>query len=171
MCSPNLRSVSLSSHSNCRSCQCKPILSVRRLKMMVWGSFPPFLSSLRTRGVRMPFFLFSLRRRTWSPFSTKNFFCSSCAGEFSRHFVCGKSLHGTGFFCVFFSRKKIFRNFFWGFFLLKLENQVQKFPGSTKIADFRKNAEDWKHWKILKRVTRWWEEILTIIQTHLCGCK
>ena len=28
---------------------------------------------------------------------------------------------------------------------MKLENQVQKFPGRTKIADFRKNAEDWKH--------------------------
>ena len=26
-----------------------------------------------------------------------------------------------------------------------MENQVQKFPGRTKIADFRKNAEDWKH--------------------------
>ena len=56
----------------------------------------------------MTFFLFSLRRRTWSPFSTKKFFCSSCAGEFSRHFVCGKSLHGTVFFCVFFFTEKKF---------------------------------------------------------------
>ena len=94
----------------------------------------------------MPFFLFSLRRRTRSPFSSKKTFCSSCAGEFSRHFVCGKSLHGT-VVVFFFHGKKFFneKKFFLRIFFLKLENQVQKFPGRTKIADFRKNAEDWKH--------------------------
>ena len=135
MCSPNLRSVSLSlSHSNCRSCQCKPILSVRRLKMVVWGSFPPFLSSLRTRGVRMPFFLFSLRRRTRSPFSSKKTFCSSCAGEFSRHFVCGKSLHGT-VVVVFFHGKKIFneKKFFGGFFSSSWKTKYRNFQGEQKL--------------------------------------
>ena len=53
--------------------------------------FPPFLSSLRTRGVRMPSFLFSLGRRTWSPFSSKKFFVllaqvSSAAILFAEHF-------------------------------------------------------------------------------------
>ena len=128
MCSPNLRSVSLSlSHSNCRSCQCKPILSVRRLKMVVWGSFPPFLSSLRTRGVRMSFFLFSLRRRTWSPFSSKFFFVllaqvSSAAIFFFRKIVTRNRFFFHG-------------NFFWGFFSLKLENQVayRNFQGEQKL--------------------------------------
>ena len=45
----------------------------------------------------------------------------------------------------FFFTEKNFNEtkFFLRIFFLKLE--VQKFPGRTKIADFRKNAEDWKH--------------------------
>ena len=56
----------------------------------------------------------------------------------------------------FFHGKKIFneKKFFLRIFFLKLENQVQKFPGRTKIADFRKNAEDWKHWIILREKER-----------------
>ena len=154
MCSPNLRSVPLSlSHSNCRSCQCKPILSVRRLKMVGWGSFPPFLSSLHTRGVRMPFFLFSLRRRTWSPFSSKKFFVL-LAQVSSAAILFAENRYAEQFLFVCFFTEKIFltkKKFFWGFFFLKLENQVQKFPGRTKIADFRKNAEDWKHWLLLTK--------------------
>ena len=38
-----------------------------------------------------------------------NFSCSSCAGEFSRHFVCGKSLHIA---VVFFHGKKLFEDIF-----------------------------------------------------------
>ena len=37
-----------------------------------------------------------------------------------------------------------------------MENQVQKFPGRTKIADFRKNAEDWKHCFLAQCVTFDW---------------
>ena len=47
----------------------------------------------------------------------------------------------------FFNGKKFYRKKFVGvFFFLKLKNQGQIFPGRTKIADFRKNADDWKHW-------------------------
>ena len=92
----------------------------------------------------MPFFLFSLRRRTWSPFSSKKFFVllaqvSSVAILFAENRYTEQ--------VFFFHGKKIFnkKKFFLRIFFLKLENQVQKFPGRTKIADFRKNAEDWKH--------------------------
>ena len=31
---------------------------------------------------------------------------------------------------------------------MKLKNNVWRFPRRTKIADFRKNADNWKHWLI-----------------------
>ena len=91
----------------------------------------------------MPFFLFSLRRRNWSPFSSRNFFVL-LAQVSSAAILFAENRYTEQFF---FSRKKNFneKNFFLRIFFLKLENQVQKFPGNTKIADFRKNAEDWKH--------------------------
>ena len=57
----------------------QPILSVRRWKMVLWGSFRPFLSSLPPLHEELEshflwvFFLFSLCRRIWSPFSSTNF--------------------------------------------------------------------------------------------------
>ena len=137
MCSPNMRSVSLSlSHSNCRSCQCKPILSVRRLKMVVWGSFPPFLSSLRTGGVRMSFFLFSLRRRTWSPFTSKKFFVLLVQVS-SAAILFAENRYTEQFFVVFFfSRKKIFerkKNFFEDFFSWSWKTKYRNFQGEQKL--------------------------------------
>ena len=92
-----------------------------------------------------------------------HFSCSPCAEELGRHFLLkvfvllaqvssaailfAENRYTEQFF---FHGKKIFneKKFFLRIFFLKLENQVQKFPGRTKIADFRKNAEDWKHWLI-----------------------
>ena len=51
--SKNLRSVLLS--VTLLNSHLQSILSVRTCKMVVWGSFRPFLSSLRTRGIQMPF--------------------------------------------------------------------------------------------------------------------
>ena len=59
--------------------------------------------------------------------------CSSCAGEFSRHFVCGKLLHGTVFF---FHRKKIFNE--KKFFLRIFFPEVGK--PSTEISRENKNC-------------------------------
>ena len=133
----NLRSVSLSqSHSNLQTCLCKtnlPQLSFttdligEKMEVVVWGSFRPFISSLRTRGVQMQF-------------SCCCFFSwSTCAEEFGRHFLLQFllfSLHRwvQPPFCWqkiftrnrFFSTRKIF---FCGFFFLKLKNHVQRFPG------------------------------------------
>ena len=88
---------------------------MRRWKMVIWGSFRPFLSSLGMRRDRAPFFFLSC-----SPCA--EFVCHfllqipcSCAGEFSRHFVSGKSLHVPVFFFhgkIFFTKKKIFEDFF-----------------------------------------------------------
>ena len=90
----------------------------------------------------MSFFLFSLRRRTWSPFSSKKFFVL-LAQVSSAAILFAENRYTEQFFVVFFFTEK--KKFFLRIFFLKLENQVQKFPGRTKIADFRKNAEDWKH--------------------------
>ena len=54
------------------------------------------------------FFLFSLRRRIWVPFSF-----ISCAGEFSHHFVCGKSLQGTVRLFVFSHKTVVIAIFFF----------------------------------------------------------
>ena len=81
----------------------------------------------------MPFFLFSLRRRTRSPFSSKKFFIL---------------LAQVSLAAILFAENRYTEQFlkiFLSIFFLKLENQVQKFSGRTKTADFRKNAEDWKH--------------------------
>ena len=93
----------------------------------------------------MPFFLFSLRRRTWSPFSSKKIFVP-LAQVSSAAILFAENRYTEQFFFFFHGKKFLTKkNFFEDFFFLKLENQVQKFPGRTKIADFRKNAEDWKH--------------------------
>ena len=34
---------------------------------------------------------------------------------------------------------------------MKLKNHVWRFPRRKKIADFRKNADNWKHW-IIKQI-------------------
>ena len=84
------------------------------------------------------FFLVLLAQKNLIAIFFYNFSCSSCAGEFSRHFVCGKSLHVA----VLFQRKKNFNgNNYLRIFFLKLKNHVLRFPGRTKIAVFRKNAE------------------------------
>ena len=82
----------------------------------------------------MPFFLFSFSRRTWSPFSSTKFFVllaqvSSAAILFAENRYTE---------LVFFKMKN---DFFLMIFFLKLENQVHKFPGRTKIADFRKKRK------------------------------
>ena len=86
--------------------------------MVVCSSLRPFLSSLRKSVVPMPFsfgfFLFSLRRRIWGPFSSTIIFFCPCTGEFVRHFVCGKSLQETGFF--YMGEKILTKNIFGGFF-------------------------------------------------------
>ena len=96
----------------------------------------------------MSFFLFSLRRRTWSPFSSKQFFVL-LAQVSSAAILFAENRYTEQFFVVFFftekkRKKKTKKKIFLRIFFLKLENQEQKFPGRTKIADFRKNAEDWK---------------------------
>ena len=110
MCSPNLRSVSLSlSHSNCRSCQCKPIED-GGLRLV--SAFLILLAHERSSNV---IFLVLLAQKNLVTIFFSKIFCSSCAGEFSRHFVCGKSLHGTVFFFhgkKFLTKKIFFEDFF-----------------------------------------------------------
>ena len=91
----------------------------------------------------MPFFLFSLRRRTRSPFSSKKFFILLAQVTLAA-ILFAENRYTEQFF---FTEKKFVtkKKFFLSIFFLKLENQVQKFSGRTKTADFRKNAEDWKH--------------------------
>ena len=111
--SKKLRSVSLSqSHSYLQTCLCKtnrPQLSFttdligKKMEVVVSGSFRPFISSLRTRGVQMQFscccfFLDLLARKNLVAIFSYNFYYSPCTGEFSRLFVGRKSLHKTGFF-------------------------------------------------------------------------
>ena len=127
MCSPNLRSVSLSlSHSNCRSCQCKPIED-GGLRLV--SAFLILLAHERSSNV---IFLVLLAQKNLVTIFFSKIFCSSCAGEFSRHFVCGKSLHGTVFF---FSRKTILneKNFFWGFFSWSWKTKYRNFQGEQKL--------------------------------------
>ena len=90
-----------------------PSLRVFAGKAKFWASSCRQNGPRQLAPMRMPFFLFSLRRRTRLPFSSKSF--CSCAGEFGRHFVCGKSLHGTVFFPTaknFFTKKNFFEDFF-----------------------------------------------------------
>ena len=89
----------------------------------------------------MPFFLFSLRRRTRSPFSSKNFFVllpqvSSAAILFA------ENRYTEQFFVVFFFHGK---KFFLKIFFPEVGKPSTEISRENKIADFRKNAEDWKH--------------------------
>ena len=126
--------------------------------MVVWGSFRPFLSSLGTRGVRTPFFFSRfLAQKNLIAIFFYNFSWSSCAGEFSHHFVCGKSLHVA----VFFPWKKISdekKNYLQIFFL-KFKNHVLRFTVRAKIADFRKNAEKLKHWLKKTNLVNVWKSV------------
>ena len=81
----------------------------------------------------MPFFLFSLRRRTRSPFSSKKFFVL-LAQVSSAAILFAENRYTEQFFVFFFFTEKIFNEkniFFLRIFFLKLENQVQKFPGKN----------------------------------------
>ena len=105
--------------------------------MVDWGSFRRFLSSLGTRWVPMPFSFFSSS-------------CSPNAEEFVHHLLLQ--------FLLFFLRrwnqqKMVTQSRFFptekkivcGFCSLKLKNHERRFPGRTKIADFRKNEMP-KNW-------------------------
>ena len=130
------------------------ILSVRRWKMVVWGSFRPFLSSflssLGTRGVPTPFSFF--------------FSCSPCAEEFVLHFLLQFFFFFLGrwvqplFYLqkvvtsssLFFPRKKNFfrkKNHF-GVFSWSWKNMCGDFQGEQNL---RKNAEQWKHCLLFPR--------------------
>ena len=84
------------------------------------------------------FFLFSLRRRICSPFSSTIFL--ALLAQASSDVILFVENHYMNQF--FFFHRKIFneKNLLADFFL-----EVQRFPGRTKIADFRKNADNWKH--------------------------
>ena len=63
------------------------------------------------------FFLVLLAQKSLSAIFCYNFSFSSYAGEFSHHFVFGKSVQETVFVVVFFFTEKMFyKNIFSGFF-------------------------------------------------------
>ena len=80
----------------------------------------------------MPFFLFSLRRRTWSPFSSKN--CFVLLAQVSSAAILFAENRYTEQF--FFSRKKIFneKKFFLRFFFPEVGKP------STEISRENKNC-------------------------------
>ena len=133
---------------------------MRRWKMVVCGSFRPFLSSLGTRRVRTPFsfyFLVLLAQKNMFAIFLYNFSCSSCVGEFSRHFVCRKLLHVAGFFFhgKKFLRKKIFAVFSpWNWKTMWDFQRERKLRNSAKM---RKNGST---------VTVHYEESMTVCKTH-----
>ena len=86
----------------------------------------------------MPFFLFSSRRRTWSPFSYKNFFVllaqvSSAAILFAQNRYTEQFLFC--FVLFFFHGKKILtkKKFFEDFFSCSWKTNYRNFQGEQKL--------------------------------------
>ena len=115
----NRENARLSKYSQ-RSCRLLPWASCRGLNIIASRCLSIPESEAAGGQVRfnmrkfLLFFLVLLAQKNIIAIFFYNFSCSSCAGEFGRHFVCGKSLQVAFFFKgkKFLTKKKLLSDFF-----------------------------------------------------------
>ena len=81
------------------------------------------------------FFLVLLAQKNLIAIFFYNFSCSSCADEFSRHFVCGKSLQVA----VFFHRKKFSEKKFLADFFPEVKKPCAEISSENENCGFPQN--------------------------------